>query len=107
MLKLFSPLYSCSVDDGFPVVKFHFEGSLTLTVYPHDYLFQIRVSRMVLKIDEDLFIWCFFFMIGTFSKVPCMSRLEFVSTIIGGIKILFYWAVLSFSSADVFFFWWN
>ncbi|XP_018717447.2 aspartic proteinase 39 isoform X2 [Eucalyptus grandis] len=37
-----------SVDDKFPVVKFHFAGSLTLTVYPHDYLFQIR---------EDA--WCF------------------------------------------------
>ncbi|KAL3630920.1 hypothetical protein CASFOL_023904 [Castilleja foliolosa] len=30
------------VDDGFPVVKFHFEGSLVLPVYPHDYLFEIR-----------------------------------------------------------------
>ncbi|GER28832.1 eukaryotic aspartyl protease family protein [Striga asiatica] len=29
------------VDDGFPVVKFHFEGSLILTVYPHEYLFEI------------------------------------------------------------------
>ncbi|XVF56402.1 hypothetical protein PTKIN_Ptkin06aG0117900 [Pterospermum kingtungense] len=37
-----------NVDDGFPVVKFHFEGSLVLVVYPHEYLFQIR---------ED--IWCF------------------------------------------------
>lgn len=37
-----------SVDDKFPVVKFHFAGSLSLTVYPHDYLFQIR---------EDA--WCF------------------------------------------------
>ncbi|KAJ8747891.1 hypothetical protein K2173_012781 [Erythroxylum novogranatense] len=40
--------YIGNVDDGFPVVKFHFDGSLTLSVYPHDYLFQIR---------EDL--WCF------------------------------------------------
>ncbi|XVE62161.1 hypothetical protein DITRI_Ditri06bG0096200 [Diplodiscus trichospermus] len=37
-----------NVDDGFPVVKFHFEDSLVLAVYPHEYLFQIR---------ED--IWCF------------------------------------------------
>ncbi|KAJ6858702.1 hypothetical protein NC652_041102 [Populus alba x Populus x berolinensis] len=29
---------SCSVDDGFPDIKFHFQDSLTLTVYPHDYL---------------------------------------------------------------------
>ncbi|XP_039067574.1 aspartic proteinase 39-like isoform X3 [Hibiscus syriacus] len=40
--------YMENVDDGFPTVKFHFEGSLTLTIYPHEYLFQIR---------ED--IWCF------------------------------------------------
>ncbi|KAI3861140.1 hypothetical protein MKW92_014231 [Papaver armeniacum] len=31
--------YNGSVDDGFPLVKFHFEDSLTLKVYPHDYLF--------------------------------------------------------------------
>ncbi|KAI3971912.1 hypothetical protein MKW92_006597 [Papaver armeniacum] len=31
--------YIGSVDDGFPLIKFHFEDSLTLTVYPHDYLF--------------------------------------------------------------------
>ncbi|XVF41477.1 hypothetical protein PTKIN_Ptkin01aG0282800 [Pterospermum kingtungense] len=37
-----------NIDDGFPVVKFHFQDSLVLTVYPHDYLFQIR---------EDA--WCF------------------------------------------------
>ncbi|PKI45096.1 aspartic proteinase-like protein 2 isoform X1 [Punica granatum] len=40
--------YSGSVDDGFPEVTFHFEDSVTLTVYPHEYLFQIR---------EDA--WCF------------------------------------------------
>ncbi|KAK8715436.1 hypothetical protein V6N13_042770 [Hibiscus sabdariffa] len=40
--------YLENVDDGFPIVKFHFEGSLTLTVYPHEYLFQIR---------DDA--WCF------------------------------------------------
>ncbi|KAF5745877.1 putative Aspartic proteinase Asp1 precursor [Tripterygium wilfordii] len=39
--------YNGNVDEGFPVVVFHFDGSLTLTVYPHDYLFQIR---------ED--VWC-------------------------------------------------
>ncbi|XP_022719854.1 aspartic proteinase-like protein 2 [Durio zibethinus] len=37
-----------NVDDGFPVVKFHFKDSLVLAVYPHEYLFQIR---------EDA--WCF------------------------------------------------
>ncbi|XWS58946.1 hypothetical protein CRYUN_Cryun08bG0077900 [Craigia yunnanensis] len=37
-----------NVDDIFPVVKFHFEDSLVLAVYPHEYLFQIR---------QD--VWCF------------------------------------------------
>ncbi|KAL6293660.1 hypothetical protein ACE6H2_001802 [Prunus campanulata] len=31
--------YSGSVDDGFPPVTFYFENSLSLKVYPHDYLF--------------------------------------------------------------------
>ncbi|GAB4855869.1 hypothetical protein Ancab_024508 [Ancistrocladus abbreviatus] len=39
--------YNKNVDDGFPTVKFHFENSLTLTVYPHEYLFEIH--------DE---MWC-------------------------------------------------
>ncbi|XVF30273.1 hypothetical protein REPUB_Repub16aG0042700 [Reevesia pubescens] len=43
-----TPMVPNHVDDGFPVVKFYFEDSLVLTVYPHDYLFQIR---------EDA--WCF------------------------------------------------
>ncbi|VVA14031.1 PREDICTED: aspartic [Prunus dulcis] len=34
--------YSKSVDDGFPVVKFHFKNSASMTVYPHDYLFQLK-----------------------------------------------------------------
>ncbi|XP_021900148.1 aspartic proteinase-like protein 2 [Carica papaya] len=37
-----------NVDDGFPTVTFHFEDSISLTVYPHDYLFQVR---------EEM--WCF------------------------------------------------
>ncbi|WVZ75419.1 hypothetical protein U9M48_023470 [Paspalum notatum var. saurae] len=32
--------FSGSVDDGFPVITFSFEGDLTLNVYPHDYLFR-------------------------------------------------------------------
>ncbi|CAA7404782.1 unnamed protein product [Spirodela intermedia] len=35
-------LYTKSVDDGFPIVTLHFENSLSLRVYPHDYLFQSR-----------------------------------------------------------------
>ncbi|XP_058093581.1 aspartic proteinase 36-like isoform X2 [Magnolia sinica] len=34
--------FSGSVDDGFPPVTLHFEDSLTLTIYAHEYLFQIR-----------------------------------------------------------------
>ncbi|KAK6915183.1 Xylanase inhibitor, C-terminal [Dillenia turbinata] len=33
-------VYSGNVDDGFPTVSFHFEDSLTLTTYPHEYLFE-------------------------------------------------------------------
>nr|XP_017225601.1 PREDICTED: aspartic proteinase-like protein 2 isoform X2 [Daucus carota subsp. sativus] len=36
--------YKGNVDDGFPVVTFHFEDSLSLSVYPHDYLFAVDVS---------------------------------------------------------------
>ncbi|KAK6911129.1 Xylanase inhibitor, N-terminal [Dillenia turbinata] len=32
--------YSANVDGGFPAVTFHFEDSLTLTAYPHEYLFE-------------------------------------------------------------------
>lgn len=38
--------YTGNVDDGFPDIKFHFENSLSLTVYPREYLFQIRVSKL-------------------------------------------------------------
>lgn len=38
-------MFLCSVDDGFPTVTFHFEDSLSLTVYPHEYLFDIDVSE--------------------------------------------------------------
>ncbi|XP_061351181.1 aspartic proteinase 36 [Gastrolobium bilobum] len=33
--------YTENLDDGFPVVTFHFEG-LSLVVYPHDYLFLLK-----------------------------------------------------------------
>ncbi|XP_047157715.1 aspartic proteinase 36-like [Vigna umbellata] len=38
--------YAGNVDRGFPVVKFHFEDSLSLTVYPHDYLFEFNDGGM-------------------------------------------------------------
>ncbi|CAA6667956.1 unnamed protein product [Spirodela intermedia] len=41
------PPTSLIVDDGFPIVTLHFENSLSLRVYPHDYLFQSRVN-----------VWC-------------------------------------------------
>ncbi|KAM7502981.1 hypothetical protein LguiB_001885 [Lonicera macranthoides] len=34
--------YSDDVDKGFPVISFHFENSLSLSVYPHQYLFRIE-----------------------------------------------------------------
>ncbi|KAK7295199.1 hypothetical protein RJT34_18104 [Clitoria ternatea] len=34
--------YTDNLDDGFPVVKFVFEGGLSLSAYPHDYLFEFR-----------------------------------------------------------------
>ncbi|KAF5948215.1 hypothetical protein HYC85_014172 [Camellia sinensis] len=34
--------FTGNVDDGFPAVTFSFENSLSLTVYPHEYLFQHR-----------------------------------------------------------------
>ncbi|CAA0821247.1 Eukaryotic aspartyl protease family protein [Striga hermonthica] len=34
--------YSGNIDDGFPVISFRFEDSLSLPVYPHDYLFEVR-----------------------------------------------------------------
>ncbi|XP_065622289.1 aspartic proteinase 36 isoform X2 [Quercus suber] len=34
--------YSESIDDGFPPVVFHFENSLSLKVYPHEYLFLLE-----------------------------------------------------------------
>ncbi|KAJ8542312.1 hypothetical protein K7X08_017178 [Anisodus acutangulus] len=37
--------YSGKIDDGFPVVTFRFADSLSLTVYPHDYLFQIKETK--------------------------------------------------------------
>ncbi|KAK9063065.1 hypothetical protein SSX86_016935 [Deinandra increscens subsp. villosa] len=39
--------YSGNIDDGFPVVNFHFENSLLLKVLPHQYFFQV---------EDD--IWC-------------------------------------------------
>ncbi|XP_065861558.1 aspartic proteinase 36 isoform X3 [Euphorbia lathyris] len=36
--------YSGSVDDGFPNVTFHFENSVSLKVYPHEYLFPYQGS---------------------------------------------------------------
>lgn len=40
--------YSGDVDDGFPPVKFHFDDSLTMTIYPHEYLFSLQSD-----------VWCF------------------------------------------------
>ncbi|KAF3621486.1 putative protein phosphatase 2C 33-like [Capsicum annuum] len=37
--------YTGKIDDGFPVVTFKFADSVSLTVYPHDYLFQVRETQ--------------------------------------------------------------
>ncbi|XP_038690226.1 aspartic proteinase 39-like isoform X2 [Tripterygium wilfordii] len=37
--------YSGSVDDGFPNVTLHFENSVSLRVYPHDYLFYFKRKK--------------------------------------------------------------
>ncbi|KAH6804827.1 Protein phosphatase 2C family protein [Perilla frutescens var. frutescens] len=34
--------YTGNVDNGFPVITFQFDNSLTLPVYPHSYLFEVR-----------------------------------------------------------------
>ena len=38
-------LVTCSTDKAFPVVNLHFEDNLKMSVYPHDYLFSLRVSQ--------------------------------------------------------------
>jgi hypothetical protein len=41
----------CSVDDWFPNVTFHFENSVILNVYPHEYLFpfvSISLQKFIL-----------------------------------------------------------
>ncbi|XP_050363398.1 aspartic proteinase 36-like [Argentina anserina] len=39
--------YMEDVDEGFPVVKFHLKNSVSLSVYPHEYLFQLKE-----------YVWC-------------------------------------------------
>ncbi|KAL7237131.1 hypothetical protein ACSBR1_020240 [Camellia fascicularis] len=38
--------FNGNVDNGFPAVNFRFENSLSLTIVPSEYLFQIRVSNL-------------------------------------------------------------
>lgn len=46
VLLLYNFVFTCcSVDDGFPPVTLHFQNSLTLMVYPHEYLFPF-VSKL-------------------------------------------------------------
>ncbi|KAH0862858.1 hypothetical protein HID58_080069, partial [Brassica napus] len=50
--------FTSNTDKAFPVVNLHFEDSLKLTVYPHDYLFSLRVSQYTPSyFDEDMY--CF------------------------------------------------
>lgn len=68
--------YTGNVDDGFPDIKFHFENSLSLTVYPREYLFQIR---------EDA--WCIGWQNGNQSKEKGMTLL---GDIVLSNKLVFY-----------------
>ncbi|CAN4123345.1 unnamed protein product [Withania somnifera] len=50
-------MYRGNVDDGFPAVTFQFMGNLSLTAYPHDYLFQVHTNE-----------WCIGWQEGTQGK---------------------------------------
>lgn len=39
ILLIYFSFLNCSIDDGFPMVTFYFENSLSLKVHPHEYLF--------------------------------------------------------------------
>ncbi|KAG5531004.1 hypothetical protein RHGRI_025829 [Rhododendron griersonianum] len=61
--------YSESVDDGFPPVTFHFESSLSLTVYPREYLFpfvsihvfhKMPASTLILFVTVYISLECFY-----------------------------------------------
>lgn len=59
----FSVILFLSVDDGFPSITLHFEKDLSLTVYPHEYFFQIKVIKFVhnfpyLSLVVYLFLMC-------------------------------------------------
>lgn len=53
----------CSVDKAFPVVTFHFKGSVSLRVQPHDYLFPVDVSifrtwaLQILNLDDSILMF--------------------------------------------------
>lgn len=64
----------CSVDNGFPVVSFHFEDSLSLTVYPHEYLFKISVSKLEHILDVNSFIWFAHIPLSTSTSRLCRMR---------------------------------
>lgn len=49
-------MYVCSVDEGFPVITFQFDNSISLPVYPHNYLFEVRVSKRRCTVHFSLFI---------------------------------------------------
>ncbi|KAJ8528822.1 hypothetical protein K7X08_030466 [Anisodus acutangulus] len=45
-------MYRGNVDDGFPPVTFQFTGNLSLTAYPHDYLFEVRDNEWCIGWQE-------------------------------------------------------
>ncbi|KVI07478.1 Aspartic peptidase [Cynara cardunculus var. scolymus] len=44
--------YLGDVDDGFPVVTFHFTNTLPMKVYPHQYLFQVQDGKDVILLGD-------------------------------------------------------
>ncbi|KAL7587643.1 hypothetical protein Lser_V15G35673 [Lactuca serriola] len=45
--------YSGNVEKGFPVVTFHFKNSLSLKVYPHQYLFEVEDQEWCIGFQDS------------------------------------------------------
>lgn len=80
LLTFLSCLSYFSVDDGFPTVTFKFEESLILTVYAHEYLFQIRVSNLL------FFLLPFVIIVGTIHVLD-LNMLLIYSSLVKYFKI--------------------
>nr|KAJ0189058.1 hypothetical protein LSAT_V11C800388880 [Lactuca sativa] len=45
--------YSGNVEKGFPVVTFHFKNSLSMKVYPHQYLFEVEDQEWCIGFQDS------------------------------------------------------